>query len=148
MGEPGHKKYTMRVTIVPVKARKPYYAVWIYVEGKRVAGLKKVLNPDLVTKWFLYNQVLLSEGYARVVKTQRGTVKILFSRGVERHFKLFLFHIYSVLNTRSAGRADCYARCWSSVDATSPVVDVLWELAGRVHVKKLSRMLRGFCSCK
>lgn len=148
MGASERRKYRIKIAVFPARAKKPYYKVWVYVDGERVASLERILNPDFPLKWFLYNQSLLSEGYARIVKTAKGTVKIAFATGVERHFKLFTFYLCSILNTRSARRADCYARCWSSVDAPSPVVDTIWELFRHVHTRRFSRMLRGFCSCR
>lgn len=141
------EKMSFKLVLVPIKARKPYYIIWLYIEGSRIAQLERLRDPDLATKWLLYNQSLINEGYVKVTKTGKGTVRVAFSKNVERHFKIYLFYVYSVLNTRSKRRADCLARCWSSIDAVTPVVDVLWELSRIVERRRFSKLLRGYCLC-
>lgn len=138
----------LKVVIVPAQARKPYFTVQVYEHGKRVFQGKRIIKPDYVLRWFIYNQSLLDSGFAKINRKKSGSVIVVFGDTAERHFKLFMFHVYSVLNVRSARRADCLARCWSQIDTISPVVDALWELSRITDVKRFSSSLRGYCLCK
>ncbi|ADG91041.1 hypothetical protein [Thermosphaera aggregans] len=136
----------LKAVLQPVRAGKPYYMVVCYDSGRPILRTKRV-RPEHVLKWFLFNQVLLDQGYVEIKEKSNGVVQIVFSGSADRHFKIFLFHVYSVLNIKSSNRAECLARCWSSLDTISPVVDALWELSRMVDVKKFSRLARGYCSC-
>jgi hypothetical protein len=136
----------LKAVLQPVRAGKPYYMVVCYDSGRPILRAKRV-RPEHVLKWFLFNQVLLDQGYVEIKEKSNGVVQIVFSGSADRHFKIFLFHVYSVLNIKSSSRAECLARCWSSLDTISPVVDALWELSRMVDVKKFSRLARGYCSC-
>ncbi|WP_448578661.1 hypothetical protein [Thermosphaera sp.] len=136
----------LKVVLQPVKAGKPYYMIACYDSGRLILRARKA-RPEHVLKWFLFNQVLLDQGYVKIKEKANGTVQIVFSDSADRHFKIFLFHVYSVLNIKSSSRAECLARCWSRLDTISPVVDTLWELSRMVDVKKFSRLARGYCSC-
>lgn len=137
----------LKVVVQLVRAKKPYYIVRCYDAGRLILQAKRIVKPEHVLKWFMFNQVLVDQGYVRVEKSPSGTIRVVFSDHVERHFKIFLFHVYSVLNIKSATRAECFAKCWSRLDTVSPVVDALWELSRMVDVKRFSRIARGYCSC-
>ena len=142
-------KFQFKVVVQLVKAKKPYYLVRAYETGKLIYQGKKLVNPDYALKWLLYNQSLVEYGHVRVKKKEKtGTITIGFTDFASRHFKLFLFHVVSVLNIKSARKADCLARCWSRIDATSPIIDSLWELSRMIEPKRFTSLLRGYCLCK
>jgi hypothetical protein len=138
----------LKVVIQLIRARRPYYAVRYYESGRLILQAKRVVKPDYILRWFLYNQSLLDQGLTQVKRRASGTVQITFSETVERHFKVFLLYVYSILNIRSSRRVDCLARCWSRLDVVSPVVDVLWELSRITDVRRFSGLLRGYCLCR
>jgi hypothetical protein len=137
----------LKVVIQLVQAKKPYYLVRCYDAGRLVFQGKRLVKPDYALKWLLYNQALVEQGLVRV-ESKSDVTRVVFSELAERHFKLFLFHVYSVLNIRSARRADCLARCWSRIDAISPIIDLLWDLMKITELKRFSSLLRGYCLCK
>jgi|GEM_PF-1579435 len=138
----------LKVVIQYIPARRPYYMVRCYDYGRPVLQAKRIVKPDYVLRWFLYNQSLLDQGLATVKRRDGGTVRVSFSELVERHSKVFLLYVYSILNVRSSRRVDCLARCWSRVDVVSPVVDALWELSRITDVRRFSGLLRGYCLCR
>ncbi|MEM2078881.1 MAG: hypothetical protein QXH45_06435 [Thermosphaera sp.] len=143
----GKDKPVLKLVIAPVPAARPYYLATVYEEGRVIARLKRISSPEHITRWLIYNQSLVRHGYVRLEKSGKGVVRVSFNRLVDRHFKLFLFHAYSVSNIKSLAKADCLAKCWSSIDSVSPLIDVLWELSRITDQKRFTRMLRGYCSC-
>jgi hypothetical protein len=107
-----------------------------------------VTKPEHILRWFLYNQSLIDQGLVSIRRKSSGTIQVVFSESVERHFKIFLLHVYSVLNIRSDRKAECLAKCWSRLDAISPIIDVLWELSRITDVRRFSGLLRGYCLCR
>jgi len=138
----------LKVVIQPVPARRPYYVVRGYDAGRLVLSVRRVAKPEHVLRWFLYNQSLIDQGFVSVRRKSSGAVQVVFSELVERHFKIFLLHVYSVLNIRSDRKAECLARCWSRLDTISPIIDVLWELSRITDVRRFSGLLRGYCLCR
>jgi hypothetical protein len=138
----------LKVVIQLVRAKKPYYLVRCYDAGKLIFQGKRLVKPDYALKWLLYNQAPIEQGLVRVESRSNGATRIVFNEQAERYFKLYLFHIYSVLNIRSARRADCLAMCWSRIDAISPIIDLLWDLMKITEPKRFSSLLRGYCLCK
>ncbi len=138
----------LKVVIQPVYSTKPYHIVRCYDTGRLIVFGKKIYKQDLVLRWLLYNQSLIDQGFVKVMKKEKGSTRVVFDEKAERHFKLFIFHIYSVLNIRSSKRADCLAKCWSRLDAISPIIDILWELMKMSDQKRFSSLLRGYCLCR
>jgi hypothetical protein len=138
----------LKVVIQLVPARKPYYIVRCYDTGRLVLLAKRVTKPEHILRWFLYNQSLIDQGLVSIKRKSSGTIQVVFSESVERHFKIFLLHVYSVLNIRSDRKAECLAKCWSRLDAISPIIDVLWELSRITDVRRFSGLLRGYCLCR
>ncbi len=138
----------LKVVIQPVPARRPYYIVKCYDAGRLVLLAKRIAKPEHVLRWFFYNQSLIDQELVSVKRKSNGTLQVIFSELVERHFKIFLLHVYSVLNIRSGRKAECLARCWSRLDAISPIIDVLWELSRITDVRRFSGLLRGYCLCR
>ncbi len=138
----------LKVVIQLVPAKRPYYMLRVYDEGRLLLQAKRVLKPEYVLKWVIYNQSLIEGDFMKIEKRKSGTVVISVSRAADRHFKLLLFHSLSVLNIRSSKKADCLAICWSSIDAISPVIDALWSLMMVVDTRRFSSLLRGYCLCR
>lgn len=138
----------LKVVLQLVKAKKPYYLVRAYEAGRLVYQGKRLLNPDYALKWLRYHQSLVEYDHVRVEERKTGTIVIEFSDFASRHFKLFLFHVLGTLNIKSARKAECLAVCWSRIDATSPIIDTLWELSRIVEPKRFISLLRGYCLCK
>jgi hypothetical protein len=138
----------LKVVVQPIPAKRSYYIVRCYESGRLVLLAKRVVKPEYVLKWFLYNQSLIDQGLVSIRRKTSGTIQIAFSESIERHFKVFLLHIYSVLNIRSTRKAECLARCWSQLDVVSPIIDVLWELSRITNVRRFSGLLRGYCLCR
>jgi hypothetical protein len=144
----GHPGRRLKVVVQLIQAKKPYYIVRAYDSGRLIFQGKKIIKPEYVSKWFLYNQALLDQGFAVVKKRSSGGLQVVFGELAERRFKLFLLYVYSLLNIRSSRRADCLAKCWSKIDVVSPIVDQLWELSRMVEEKRFSSLLRGYCLCR
>jgi NADH:ubiquinone oxidoreductase subunit D len=144
--KPSIKK--LKVVIQQVRAKKPYYLVRCYDSGRLIFQGKRLVKSDYALKWILYNQALVEQELAKVESRRGNSIRVVFSEHAERHFKLYLFYINSVLNIRSARRADCLARCWSRIDAISPIIDILLELMKITDPKRFSSLLRGYCLCR
>jgi len=138
----------LKVVIQLVQAKKPYYLVRCYDAGRLVFQGRRLVKQDYALKWLLYNQALIEQGLVRVESRDGVATRVVFSEQAERHFKLYLLYVYSVLNIRSSRRVDCLAKCWSRIDAISPVVDLLWDLMKITDPKRFSSLLRGYCLCR
>jgi len=138
----------LKVVIQLVQAKKPYYLVRCYDAGRLVFQGRRLVKQDYALKWLLYNQALIEQGLVRVESRGGGATRVVFSEQAERHFKLYLLYIYSVLNIRSSRKVDCLAKCWSRIDAISPVVDLFWDLMKITDPKRFSSLLRGYCLCR
>lgn len=132
-----------------MESRKPYYLVRFYEGGRVLLKPVKLLKPEFLRSWFTYNQSLLEYEYASVSEKRRGgTIRVLFSGEASRHFKLYVLYLSSVNGLKSGRRVDCLAKCWSRIDSTSPIIDVLWELSMIVDQRRFSNLLRGYCLCR
>ena len=138
----------LKVVIQPVQAKKPYYLVKCYDAGRLVFQGRRLVKQDYALKWLLYNQALIEQGLVRVESRGGSATRVVFSEQAERHFKLYLLYVYSVLNIRSSRRVDCLAKCWSRIDAISPIIDLLWDLMKIIDPKRFSSLLRGYCLCR
>jgi hypothetical protein len=138
----------LKVVIQLVQAKKPYYLVRCYDAGRLVFQGRRLVKQDYALKWLLYNQALIEQGLVRVESRGGPATRVVFSEQAERHFKLYLLYVYSVLNIRSSRKVDCLAKCWSRIDAISPVVDLLWDLMKITDPKRFSSLLRGYCLCR
>jgi len=138
----------LKVVIQPVQAKKPYYLVKCYDAGRLVFQGRRLVKQDYALKWLLYNQALIEQGLVRVESRGGSATRVVFSEQAERHFKLYLLYVYSVLNIRSSRRVDCLAKCWSRIDAISPIIDLLWDLMKITDPKRFSSLLRGYCLCR
>ena len=138
----------LKVVIQLVQAKKPYYLVRCYDAGRLVFQGRRLVKQDYALKWLLYNQALIEQGLVRVESRGGVATRVVFSEQAERHFKLYLLYIYSVLNIRSSRKVDCLAKCWSRIDAISPVVDLFWDLMKITDPKRFSSLLRGYCLCR
>lgn len=147
MSKPGSRR--IKFVALLIDAKNPYYIVRVYDTGRLVSTIKKIFDLDFIKTWFFYNQSLVEYGYvSTIVKRGGRTVAIVFDEAVSRHVNLFLFYLYSVSNLKSRGRVDCLAKCWSRIDAASPIVDVLLELSRMVESKRFFNLLRGYCLCQ
>ncbi|MEM1696694.1 MAG: hypothetical protein QXQ90_08890 [Desulfurococcaceae archaeon] len=142
------EKKPLKAVAVLVSAKKPYYIVTIYDRGWRIEVIKRILKPEFITRWFTYNQSLLEFNYA-VIKEKRDkkTISIAFDEAASRHFTIYVFYLWSISNLRSSRKVDCLAKCWSMIDAISPVADILRELSRSVDRKRFVGALRGYCLC-
>lgn len=147
MSKPSKK--TLKVVAVLVEVEKPYYLIRVYESGRLITTLKRFLKPEYIKRWFFYNQSLLEYKYVEIKERRnKKTISIAFDEAVSRHFKIFVFYLYSIVNLKSYRRVDCLARCWSRIDATSPVLDTLLELSRITESKRFSGLLRGYCLCR
>ncbi|MEM0224811.1 MAG: hypothetical protein QXS24_06750 [Desulfurococcaceae archaeon] len=142
-------KRQLKVVANLIEARKPYYLVRAYDSGKLVMSIKRIIKPEYVKRWFFYNQSLIQYGHVVIrEKGENRTIRIEFDEATSRHFKIFLYYLYSISNLRSFRKVDCLARCWSKIDATTPVVDLLWDISRSIDQKRFSGLLRGYCLCR
>ncbi|MEM4620461.1 MAG: hypothetical protein QW607_09645 [Desulfurococcaceae archaeon] len=143
------RKKTGKATATLHESRKPYYLVRLYESGDLTCVLKKILKPEYIRRWLLYNQSLLEYGYVKVFEKRGGrTITVVFDEFSMRHFKLYTLYLHSIINLKSSRRVDCLARCFSNIDATSPVIDLLLDLSRTIDRKKFIGLLRGFCLCQ
>uniref|UniRef100_A0A7J3PK31 Uncharacterized protein n=1 Tax=Staphylothermus marinus TaxID=2280 RepID=A0A7J3PK31_STAMA len=142
-------KRSMKAVSMLIESRKPYYLVRFYESGDLTGVLKKVLKPEFIKRWLLYNQSLLEYGYVKVFEKRGGrTITVVFDEFSMRHFKLYTLYLHSIVNLKSNRRVDCLAKCFSNIDATSPVIDLLLDLSRIIDRKKFIGLLRGFCLCQ
>lgn len=138
-----------KVVAVYTESKKPYYLVRFYEGGRAVYKPVKLLKPEFMRFWFNYNQSLLEYGYVSLNERREGrTIRVVFSEAASRHYKLYVLYLRSIDGLKSGRRVDCLAKCWSRIDSTSPIIDVLWELSMIVEPKRFSNLLRGYCLCK
>lgn len=143
------KRGFLKAVLTLVDAKKPYYIIRAYDSGKLLITVRRIVKPEYAERWFLYNQSLIEYGYVRIVKRRGGrTVCFVFDEASGRQFELFLLYILSISNLKSPRRIDCLAKCWSQIDAVSPLIDVFLELERITDEKRFIGLLRGYCLCR
>lgn len=142
-------KRQLKIVATLVDAKRPYYLVRAYDTGRLLVGIKKIVKPEFIKRWFFYNQTLIQYEHVVIKEKREGkTISIEFDDATSRHFRIYLLYLYSIANLKSSRRVDCIARCWSKVDATWPAIDLLWEISRSMDPKRFSGLLRGYCLCR